>query len=54
MSKRRLLVGTKKGAVILTAYGTRQNWEITGHRLRAGRCVASKAEPQIPICIYAS
>lgn len=32
MSKRRLLVGTKKGAVILTAYGTRQNWEITGHR----------------------
>ena len=30
MSKIRVLVGTKKGAFILTADGKRQNWEVSG------------------------
>ena len=30
MSTIRVLVGTKKGAFILTADGTRKNWDITG------------------------
>jgi len=30
MSTLRVLVGTKKGAFILTADGTRKNWSITG------------------------
>ena len=30
MSKVRVLVGTKKGAFILTADGARKNWQITG------------------------
>src|SRR2546425_13166699 len=30
MSKVRVLVGTKKGAFILTSDGTRKNWEVSG------------------------
>ena len=30
MSKVRVLVGTKKGAFVLTADGKRQNWEVNG------------------------
>ena len=30
MSKVRVLVGTKKGAFILTADGARKNWEVSG------------------------
>ena len=30
MSKVRVLVGTKKGAFILTADGQRQDWEVSG------------------------
>src|ERR1035441_3979288 len=32
MSKVRVLVGTRKGAFILNADGTRKNWEVSGPR----------------------
>ena len=40
MSKVRLLVGTKKGAFILTADGTRKNWTVARPALLpGGRCI---------------
>ncbi len=40
MSKVRVLVGTRKGAFILTSDGKRENWEVSAaHTLRAGKFI---------------
>ena len=38
MSRVRLLVGTRKGAFVLTSDGSRQEWEVEGPTSPAGRC----------------
>ena len=38
MSGVRLLVGTRKGAFILTSDGTRDEWDVNGPCSPAGRC----------------
>ena len=54
MSKVRVLVGTKKGAFILTADGKRQNWEITGPHFAGWEMYHLKGSPADPNRIYAS
>ena len=54
MSKIRLLAGTKKGAFILTADGTRQNWEITGPHFAGWEIYHLKGSPLDPNRIFAS
>ena len=48
MSTVRVLVGTKKGAFILTADGARKNWTVAGPHSPAGRCTTSKDRRPIP------
>src|SRR5438552_17070640 len=54
MSKIRLLVGTKKGAFILTADGKRQNWEVSGPHFAGWEMYHMKGSPVEPNRIYAS
>ncbi|HSH93631.1 MAG TPA: hypothetical protein VK968_05765 [Roseimicrobium sp.] len=54
MSKVRVLVGTKKGAFILTADGTRKNWEISGPHFAGWEMYHLKGSPVDPDRIYAS
>ena len=54
MSKIRVLVGTKKGAFILTADGKRQNWEISGPHFAGWEMYHLKGSPVDPNRIYAS
>jgi photosystem II stability/assembly factor-like uncharacterized protein len=54
MNKIRLLVGTKKGAFILTADGKRQNWEVSGPHFAGWEMYHLKASPVVPNRIYAS
>src|SRR5262245_10310009 len=54
MSKIRLLVGTKKGAFILTADGTRKNWEVSGPHFAGWEIYHLKGSPAEPNRIYAS
>jgi photosystem II stability/assembly factor-like uncharacterized protein len=54
MSKVRVLVGTKKGAFILTADGKRQNWEISGPHFAGWEIYHLKGSPIDPNRIYAS
>lgn len=54
MSKVRVLVGTKKGAFILTADGNRQNWEITGPHFAGWELYHLKGSAADPDRIYAS
>ena len=54
MSKVRVLVGTKKGAFILTADGARKNWEITGPHFAGWEIYHLKGSPADPNRIYAS
>ena len=54
MSQVRLLVGTRKGAFILTADGTRQNWAISGPFFAGWEIYHVKASPVVPNRIYAS
>jgi len=54
MSKIRLLVGTKKGAFILTADGKRQNWEVNGPHFAGWEMYHLKGSPAEPNRIYAS
>ena len=54
MSKIRLLVGTKKGAFILTADGKRQNWEVSGPHFAGWELYHLKGSPVDPNRIYAS
>jgi hypothetical protein len=54
MSKVRVLVGTKKGAFILTADGQRQNWEISGPHFAGWEMYHLKGSPADSNRIYAS
>ena len=54
MSKVRVLVGTKKGAFILTADGRREQWEIAGPHFAGWEMYHLKGSPADPDCIYAS
>jgi photosystem II stability/assembly factor-like uncharacterized protein len=54
MSKVRVLVGTRKGAFILTADGKRQNWEVSGPHFAGWELYHLKGSPVNPNRIYAS
>lgn len=54
MSKIRLLVGTKKGAFILTADGQRENWQVEGPHFAGWELYHLKGSPAEPDRIYAS
>ena len=54
MSKIRLLVGTRKGAFILTADGNRKNWEVNGPHFAGWELYHLKGSPAAPDRIYAS
>jgi len=54
MSKIRLLIGTKKGAFILTSDGKRKNWEVNGPHFAGWEMYHLKGSPVDPDRIYAS
>ena len=54
MSKVRVLVGTRKGAFILTADGKRKNWEVSGPHFAGWEMYHLKGSPADPNRIYAS
>jgi photosystem II stability/assembly factor-like uncharacterized protein len=54
MSRARVLVGTKKGAFILTADGKRQNWEVSGPFFAGWEIYHLIGSPADPNRLYAS
>jgi len=54
MSSVRLLVGTRKGAFVLTSDGTRKNWDISGPHFGGWEMYHLKGSPVDPNRIYAS
>ena len=54
MSGVRLLVGTKKGAFVLTSDGKRKNWDITGPHFAGWEIYHLKGSPADPNRLYAS
>jgi photosystem II stability/assembly factor-like uncharacterized protein len=54
MSKIRVLVGTKKGAFILTADGARKNWQVSGPHFAGWEMYHLKGSAADPNRIYAS
>ena len=54
MSKTRVLVGTKKGAFVLTADGKRKDWEVSGPHFAGWEIYHVKGSPADPNRIYAS
>jgi photosystem II stability/assembly factor-like uncharacterized protein len=54
MSTVRLLVGTKKGAFILTADGARKNWDVSGPHFAGWEIYHVKGSPVDPNRLYAS
>ncbi len=54
MSRIRVLVGTKKGAFILTADGQRRNWAVNGPHFAGWEMYHLKGSPVEPDRIYAS
>jgi len=54
MSHVRVLVGTHKGAFILTSDGTRQKWEVSGPHFAGWELYHLKGSPADPNRIYAS
>ncbi len=54
MSKVRVLVGTKKGAFILTSDGARKNWEVSGPHFGGWEIYHMKGSAVDPNRIYAS
>jgi photosystem II stability/assembly factor-like uncharacterized protein len=54
MSKVRVLVGTRKGAFVLTADGKRQNWEVSGPHFAGWEMYHLKGSRADPNRIYAS
>jgi photosystem II stability/assembly factor-like uncharacterized protein len=54
MSKVRVLVGTKKGAFILEADGTRKNWKVNGPHFMGWEVYHLKGSPVDPDRIYCS
>lgn len=54
MSRIRVLVGTRKGAFILTADGRRQQWEVNGPLFAGWEMYHLKGSPAAPERLYAS
>ncbi|MFN7962123.1 MAG: exo-alpha-sialidase [Thermoanaerobaculia bacterium] len=54
MSRVRLLVGTKKGAFVLTSDGARKSWEVAGPHFAGWEIYHVKGSPADPDRIYAS
>src|ERR1700741_883909 len=54
MSTVRVLVGTKKGAFVLTADGKRKNWNVSGPHFAGWEIYHLKGSPADPNRIYAS
>jgi photosystem II stability/assembly factor-like uncharacterized protein len=54
MSKVRVLVGTRKGAFVLTSDGKRQKWEVNGPHFAGWELYHVKGSPADPNRIYAS
>jgi len=54
MSKVRVLVGTRKGAFVLTSDGNREEWEISGPHFAGWEIYHMKGSPADPNRIYAS
>jgi photosystem II stability/assembly factor-like uncharacterized protein len=54
MSRVRVLAGTRKGAFILTADGTRKNWEVRGPHFAGWEMYHLKGSPVDPDRLYAS
>ena len=54
MSKVRVLVGTRKGAFILTSDGKRENWQVDGPHFAGWEMYHLKGSPADPNRIYAS
>lgn len=54
MSSVRVLVGTRKGAFILTSDGTRKQWEVTGPHFGGWELYHLKGSPADPNRVYAS
>jgi photosystem II stability/assembly factor-like uncharacterized protein len=54
MSRVRLLVGTRKGAFILSADGTRRNWEVSGPHFGGWEIYHVAGSPADPERLYAS
>src|ERR1044072_84531 len=54
MSKVRVLVGTRKGAFILTSDGTRKRWKVNGPHFAGWEIYHAKGSPVNPDRIYAS
>jgi photosystem II stability/assembly factor-like uncharacterized protein len=54
MSKVRVLVGTRKGAFILTSDGKRENWDVSGPHFAGWELYHLKGSPADPNRIYAS
>src|SRR5438046_8003835 len=54
MSKVRVLVGTKKGAFILTSDGARKNWEVSGPHFAGWEIYHLKGSPVDQNRLYAS
>jgi photosystem II stability/assembly factor-like uncharacterized protein len=54
MSKVRVLVGTRKGAFVLTSDGKRQNWDVSGPHFAGWEIYHMKGSPADPNRIYAS
>src|SRR6266487_3837527 len=54
MSKVRVLVGTRKGAFILTSDGKRQKWDVSGPHFSGWELYHLKGSPADPNRIYAS
>src|SRR6201981_2444449 len=54
MSKVRVLVGTRKGAFILTADGKREKWTVSGPHFAGWEIYHMKGSPKDPNRIYCS
>jgi len=54
MNRIRLLVGTKKGAFVLTSDGTRERWDVSGPVFAGWEIYHMKSSPVNPERIYAS
>src|SRR4051795_6165004 len=54
MSGVRLLIGTRKGAFILTSDGTRKNWDVSDPHFAGWEIYHAKGSPLDPNRIYVS
>ena len=54
MSQVRVLVGTRKGAFVLTADGKRERWEVSGPHFAGWEIYHAKGSPADPSRLYAS